>query len=139
MADLLRNQGMYLRDKGEFKTFISYFDDEDGSKEPILCVVNRKSRIDAKKLCGIALSAAHKYVSETYLIQQAQIFARMLGHDSWYATRQIADAIMDGLDDLVMAAEYELVEDQRHPEPKKAKGEVEIRVNGDTVAEAVVH
>jgi hypothetical protein len=116
------------------KAFISYVDDDDGGKEPALCIT-AKQHVHEPRLAVLALSKAWAYTSDTYLIQKSKEFAEHIGlGDSWMETRNVADVIMHGLDSLVMAPEYEMVQKERHYN-QRSIGSVEIKSGNETVHE----
>jgi hypothetical protein len=117
------------------KTYISYIDDEDGDKEPALIITARGKHT----ACAIGLSKAWAYTSDTYLIKKAKEFAIHLGlGDTWFETRNVCDVIMNGLDNLVMAVEYQMTDRLAEKAQKKKNGAIELVVNGKTVIETLM-
>lgn len=93
-----------LREKYGLKVFIQNLGLEGyGSEEPALIIGCQ--RFGKKKAVVIPLSSAHKYRDDTYLVEQCFQCAQNLGFgfDKNMAMK-IADAILDGLDDLVKFA-----------------------------------
>lgn len=87
---------------------------------------------------ALGLDVVHKYVKadghpiSSYLIPQAIIAAEVMGMDSTtYTVRNIADAIMDGLEDLInMPPEPVGMNAEQHA---GVVGEALIQVNGRTI------
>jgi hypothetical protein len=118
---------------GHIKSFISYIDDGEGSKEPALCIVTR-GVTRGSRMVQIGLSKAWAYTADTYLIKKAKEFAVHLElGDSWFETRNVADTIINGLDMLCEAEEYEMVKDDRIKKPVSNGNEVKISSGGQVI------
>jgi hypothetical protein len=110
------------------------------NEEPAMVLFAKTPKIKRGAYC-ICLSSAFKYVKsdgypEEYLIKQSVVAADIMGFEqSSFVCRQIADAILESIEDLVAMP----------PEPtgmnekqSRVIGEAIIKVNGETVTEKEV-
>lgn len=87
--------------------------------EPALCLMRK--RFDNNSAYVICLSSAYKYAEVNYLMGASMQAAAQLGmHGERYAARNIADIILEGLEDLVKMKpepiEMELLREGKRPE-----------------------
>lgn len=111
--------------------------------EPALCLWPMRPRVvGSRGSFIICLSAAHKYAHSNgdpdlhYLIPQAIRAARVMGMDEGrFTVRNIADAILEGIPDLVRMPPEPTLKQMRVERPV---GEITIVADGKKVHEAEV-
>jgi hypothetical protein len=131
------NQFSEHRVNGDIEHFISYVPDGDGDKEPALVLAPRNWMLHGRKCYLIPLHCAHQYYPRTlqekvWVMQHAKMIAICLT-GSHLTTPDVLKSIENRLQDLLEAAEYELVRHDRPQETPAVIGEVEVRQDGDLV------
>lgn len=138
--------GTYVR-RGDLVLWVSYVPDGNGyqangmdSKQPALFIGHVKRdrvKADDNKAWCLPLSDAWRYATPegdatTYLMQRTADIGNHIGvGDTLSARRQIWDAILSRLPDLLAAREFEMVKHERHR--KVVIGEVNVLVAGQQV------
>ena len=131
--------------RGDLVLFISFVPDGNGyqangmdSKQPGFCIGRVKhGRVTAhdNKCWVIPLSEAWRYANSngeptTYFLKRTADIGNYLGlGDSLHVRRQIWEAVLNYMPDLLEAYEFEMVKHQRHK--RVVVGDIEIAVAGE--------
>ncbi len=122
---------------GDIEHFISYVPDGDGDKEAAIILAPRNWMLHGKKCYIIPLRCAHTYYPQTFVekgwvMRHCKMISMALT-GSHLSTPDVLKAIEARLPDVVEAAEYQMIFQERKQDAPPVVGDVEIRSDGELI------